>query len=64
MAACIHGEVCRAWMELTGSIAPLTTRCPMGCAYYRPKPKRVLECEGTLVEVISDGKVRVHIGSD
>lgn len=28
MAACIHGDVCRAWMRQTGSIAPLRASCP------------------------------------
>lgn len=32
MAACIHGDVCRAWMKQTGSIAPLRASCP----WYEP----------------------------
>lgn len=36
MAACIHGDVCRAWMRQTGSIAPLRASCP-NCPWYEPK---------------------------
>lgn len=35
MAACIHGDVCRAWMKQTGSIAPLRVSCP-NCPWYEP----------------------------
>lgn len=35
MAACIHGDVCRAWMKQTGSIAPLRASCP-NCPWYEP----------------------------
>lgn len=31
---CEHGEVCRAWMRLTGRRAPLTPLCPQGCGYF------------------------------
>lgn len=33
MAACIHGDVCRAWMRQTGSIAPLRASCP-NCPWF------------------------------
>lgn len=36
MAACIHGDVCRAWMRQTGSIAPLRASCP-NCPWFEPK---------------------------
>lgn len=36
MAACIHGDVCRAWMRQTGSIAPLRASCP-SCPWFEPK---------------------------
>ena len=35
---CEHGEVCRAWMRLTGRRAPLTPLCPQGCGYFSPMP--------------------------
>lgn len=36
MAACVHGDVCRAWMRQTGSIAPLRASCP-NCPWFEPK---------------------------
>ena len=36
MVACIHGDVCRAWMRQTGSIAPLRASCP-NCPWFEPK---------------------------
>lgn len=34
MAACIHGDVCRAWMRQTGARQPLSCNCPHGCQFY------------------------------
>ena len=36
MPTCVHGNVCRAWMKKTNSIAPLNQDCPV-CAYFKPK---------------------------
>lgn len=36
MTKCVHGNVCRAWMRKTGSIAPLTVKCPNKCPFYEP----------------------------
>lgn len=38
MAACVHGEVCRAWMERTKQKAPLSNTCPFNCPLYERKP--------------------------
>ena len=35
MAACVHGNVCRAWMKKIDSNVPLTPFCPV-CAYFEP----------------------------
>lgn len=37
MTICVHGNVCRAWMARTNSIAPLSTSCPRDCRHYEPK---------------------------
>lgn len=36
MPACIHGDICRAWMNITNSIAPLSQHCPI-CPYFEPE---------------------------
>ena len=35
MTACVHGNVCRAWMKKIDSGVPLTPFCPI-CAYFEP----------------------------
>lgn len=61
---CIHGEVCKEWMQLTDSIVPLRATCPRGCIHYRPKPKKTVEVDGQVIEIVSDGKVRLSIGNE
>lgn len=34
MATCIHGNVCKAWMSRTESVAPLSSKCPYRCEYF------------------------------
>ncbi len=36
MPACIHGDVCRAWMNerMLVNKHPLSMNCPYGCAYF------------------------------
>lgn len=36
MPACIHGDVCRAWMNkrMIVNKYPLSTNCPYGCPYF------------------------------
>lgn len=36
MPACIHGDVCRAWMNkrMLVNKYPLSTHCPYGCPYF------------------------------
>ena len=36
MSACIHGDVCRAWMNerMIVNKRPLSIQCPYGCAYF------------------------------
>lgn len=54
MRPCIHGEVCRAYMQMFPAVkirggwfepskwrlCILSTRCPYGCEFYEPKPER------------------------
>lgn len=37
MPACIHDDICRAWMKKTNSIAPYSNICPRGCEYFERK---------------------------
>ena len=68
MAACIHGDVCRAYMRMFKSIQPLVQSCPNGCEFYEPKHRDMVcsmyltgypryECSacGSIVST-SDGK--------
>ena len=34
MPACLHGDVCRAWMKETNSFVPLSSHCPNKCPYF------------------------------
>lgn len=36
MPACVHGDVCRAWMNerMIVNKRPLSIQCPYGCAYF------------------------------
>lgn len=36
MPACVHGNVCRAWMNerMIVNKRPLSIQCPYGCAYF------------------------------
>lgn len=36
MSACVHGDVCRAWMmsDRTRGNAPLVCTCPNGCKFF------------------------------
>lgn len=36
MPVCVHGDVCRAWMNNTHSIAPLSPYCPV-CPWFEPE---------------------------
>ena len=37
MPACIHGDICRAWMKKTHNRAPYNDICPRGCEYFEKK---------------------------
>lgn len=37
MAICVHGNVCRAWMNITKTGCPLVATCPNGCPYFESK---------------------------
>lgn len=40
MPACIHGQVCQAWMmsDRTRGNAPLVCTCPNGCKFFEAEP--------------------------
>lgn len=37
MSACVHGNVCRAWMRMFNCSRPLVATCPFGCRYFIEK---------------------------
>lgn len=52
MPSCVHGNVCRAWMNKTNSFAPLSQYCPE-CVYFKLK-NDVSDPHNTIDEVIDE----------
>lgn len=58
MAACKHGDVCRAWMRRTG-IAPLSMSCPNGCIHFERREEgtsadysyEIMMCAAKLLDI-------------